>query len=191
MAVSSPPSTSLCLLSQALPLHKCSLSICYVLGAPGQWGWHGPPGASSGGRDGRKYINSHVNMGMVTSGGCLEGKGPGVRGSESTPWGSPLSVGVVSEGLSDECQGTCKKWLRRCPETHPELLEFTQTHVHRVGEAIQPCHPLPSHSLPAPNPSQPQRLFQWINSLYNVAKVLEFQLYYYLRETKNLPVCSF
>lgn len=39
---------------------------------------------------------------MITSGECLEGKGLGVRGSESAPWGSPLSVGVVSESLSDE-----------------------------------------------------------------------------------------
>lgn len=39
---------------------------------------------------------------MITSEECLEGKGLGVRRPESAPWGSPLSVGVVSEGLSDE-----------------------------------------------------------------------------------------
>ena len=44
---------------------------------------------------------------------------------------------------------------------HHQLLEFTQTHVHRVSDAIQPSHPLSSPSLPAPNPSQHQRLFQW------------------------------
>ena len=54
-----------------------------------------------------------------------------------------------------------------------QLLEFTQTHVHRVGDAIQPSHPLSSPS-PAPNPSQHQGLFQWINSSHEVAKVLEF-----------------
>ena len=43
---------------------------------------------------------------------------------------------------------------------HHKLLEFTQTHVHRVGDAIQPSHPLSSPSPPAPNPSQHQRLFQ-------------------------------
>ena len=37
---------------------------------------------------------------------------------------------------------------------------FTQTHVHQVGDAIQPSHPLPSPSPPAPNPSQQQGLFQ-------------------------------
>ena len=43
---------------------------------------------------------------------------------------------------------------------HHQLLEFTQTHVHRVGDAIQPSHPLSSLSSPAPNPSQHQGLFQ-------------------------------
>ena len=44
---------------------------------------------------------------------------------------------------------------------HHQLLEFTQTHVHRVGDAIRPSHPLSSPSPPAPNPSQHQGLFQW------------------------------
>ena len=43
---------------------------------------------------------------------------------------------------------------------HHQLLEFTQTHVHRVGDTIQPSHPLLSPSPPAPNPSQHQSLFQ-------------------------------
>ena len=43
---------------------------------------------------------------------------------------------------------------------HHQFLEFTQTHVHRVGDAIQPSHPLSSPSPPAPNPSQQQGLFQ-------------------------------
>ena len=59
---------------------------------------------------------------------------------------------------------------------HHQLPEFTQTHVHRVSDAIQPSHPLSSPSPPAPNPSQHQSLFQWVNSLHEVAKVLEFQL---------------
>ena len=59
---------------------------------------------------------------------------------------------------------------------HQQLLEFTQTHVHRVSDAIQPSHPLLSPSPPAPNPSQHQSLFQWASSLHEVAKVLEFQL---------------
>ena len=59
---------------------------------------------------------------------------------------------------------------------HHQLLEFTQTHVHRVNDAIQLSHPLLSPSPPASNPTQHQSLFQLVNSLHEVAKVLEFQL---------------
>ena len=59
---------------------------------------------------------------------------------------------------------------------HHQLPRFTQTHVHRDGDAIHPSHPMSSRSPPAPNPSQHQGLFQWVNSSHEVAKVLEFQL---------------
>ena len=59
---------------------------------------------------------------------------------------------------------------------HHQLPEFTQTHIHRVSDAIQPSHPWSSPSSPASSPSQYQSLFQWVNSLHEVAKVLEFQL---------------
>ena len=59
---------------------------------------------------------------------------------------------------------------------HHQLLEFTQTHVHRVSDVIQSSHPLAFPSPPAPNPSQHQSLFQWVKSSHEVAKVLEFQL---------------
>ena len=59
---------------------------------------------------------------------------------------------------------------------HYQLPEFTQTHAHRVGDAIQPSHPLSSPSPLAPNPSQHQGLFQCVNSTHEVAKVLDFQL---------------
>ena len=59
---------------------------------------------------------------------------------------------------------------------HHQLPEFTQTHVHWVGDAIQPSHPLSSPSPPAFNLSENQDLFQWISSLHQVAKVLEFEL---------------
>ena len=58
---------------------------------------------------------------------------------------------------------------------HHQLLEFTQTHVHQVSDAIQPFHSLSSPFPPAPNPSQHQSLFQWVNSSHEVVKVLEFQ----------------
>ena len=57
-----------------------------------------------------------------------------------------------------------------------QLLELAQTHVHRVSDAIQPSHPLSSPSPPTFNLSQHQDIFQWVSSLNQVAKVLEFQL---------------
>ena len=59
---------------------------------------------------------------------------------------------------------------------HHQLPEFTQTHVHWVGDAIQPSHPLSSPSPPTFNLSQHQSLFKWVSSLHQAAKVLEFQL---------------
>ena len=61
------------------------------------------------------------------------------------------------------------------PVQHQHL-ELTQTHVHRVGDAIQPSHPLSSPSPPAFNLSQHQDLFQGVSSSHQVTKVLEFQL---------------
>ena len=59
---------------------------------------------------------------------------------------------------------------------HHHLPEFTQTHVHWVGDAIQPPHPLSSPSPPALNLSQHQGLLKWVSSSHQVAKELEFQL---------------
>ena len=58
------------------------------------------------------------------------------------------------------------------------LLEFAEKHVHWVGDAIQPSHPLSSPSPPAFNLSQHQGLFQWVSSSHQVAKVLELQLHH-------------
>ena len=59
---------------------------------------------------------------------------------------------------------------------HHQLTELAQTHFHRVGDTIQISHPLSSPSPPALNLSQHQGLLQWVSSLHQVAKVLEFQL---------------
>ena len=67
-----------------------------------------------------------------------------------------------------------------CPSP-TQLPEFTQTHVHRVSDAIQPSHPLSPPSPPAPNPSQHQSLFQWVNSLHEVA-FSDFQIYLFSPE---------
>ena len=86
-----------------------------------------------------------------------------------------------SQSVSSVAQSCLTLWdpiNRSMPglSVHHQLPEFTQTHVHRVGDAIQPSHPLSSPSPPAPNPSQLQGLFQWVNSSCEVAKVLESQL---------------
>ena len=59
---------------------------------------------------------------------------------------------------------------------HHQLPESTQTHVHGVGDAIQPSHPMLSPSPPAFSLSQHQSLFKWVSSLHQMAKGLEFQL---------------
>ena len=59
---------------------------------------------------------------------------------------------------------------------HHQLLELAQTHVHRVGDAIQPSCSLSSPSPPAFSLFQHQGLFQWVSSSHQVAKVWEFQL---------------
>ena len=64
-------------------------------------------------------------------------------------------------------------WTAACQASvHHQLPESTQTHVHWVGDAIHPSHPLPFPSPPAPNPSQHQGLFKWVSSSHQVAKVL-------------------
>ena len=60
---------------------------------------------------------------------------------------------------------------------HHQLLETAQTYVHRVGDAIQPSHPLSSPSPPAVNLSQHQGLFQWVSSSYQMVKILELQFH--------------
>ena len=80
--------------------------------------------------------------------------------------------------VAQSCPTLCKPMNRSTPglPVHHQLPEFTQTHVHQVSDAIQPSHPLSYPSRPALDISQHQSLFQWVNSSYKVAKVLEFQL---------------
>ena len=85
---------------------------------------------------------------------------------------------IQFSSVAQSCPTLCDPKIRSTLglPVHHQLLEFTQTHVHRVSDAIQLSHPLSSPSPPAPNPSQHQRLFQWVNSLHEMDKVLEFQL---------------
>ena len=94
------------------------------------------------------------------------------------PWRSVEVVSVQFSSVAQLCPTLCDPMNRSMPGllVHHQLPEFTQTHVHQVGDAIQPSQPLLSPSPPAPNPSQHQGLFQWVSSSHEVAKVLEFQL---------------
>ena len=85
---------------------------------------------------------------------------------------------VQFNSVAQSCPTLCDPKNHSTPglPVHHKLPEFTQTHVHRVGDTIQPSHPLSSLSPLAPNPSQHQGLFQRVNSSHEVAKVLEFQL---------------
>ena len=88
------------------------------------------------------------------------------------------SLSVQFSSVTQSCLTFCNPMNRSTPgfPAHHQLLELTQTHVHQVGDAIQPSHPLSSPSPPTFYLSQHQVLFQWLSSLYKVAKVLEFQL---------------
>ena len=69
-------------------------------------------------------------------------------------WGKPIFTYQFSS-VTQSCLTGCDPMNRSTPglPVHQKLPEFTQTHVHRVGDAIQPSHPLSSPSPPAPNPS--------------------------------------
>ena len=85
---------------------------------------------------------------------------------------------VQFSSIAESCPTLCDPMdcSRPGSPVHHQLLELTQTHVHWVGDAIQPSHPLSAPSPPAFNPSKHQGLFKWVSSSHQVAKVLEFRL---------------
>ena len=80
--------------------------------------------------------------------------------------------------VSQSCPTLCDPMDCSTPglPVHHQLPELAQTHVHQIGDAIQPFHPLSSPSPPPFNLSQHQGLFKWVSSSHQVAKVLELQL---------------
>ena len=91
----------------------------------------------------------------------------------------PLTF-IQFSSVTQSCPTLCDPMNHSTPglPVHHQHPQSTQTHVHWVGDAIQPSQPLSSPSPLALNPSQHQSLFQWVNSSHEVAKVLEFQLQY-------------
>ena len=95
------------------------------------------------------------------------------------PWtASRSNQSVQFSSVAQSCPTLCDPMNCSTPglPVHHHLPEFTQTHVHRVRDAIQPSHPWSSPSPPALYLSQHQGLFKWVSSLHQVAEVLEFQL---------------
>ena len=143
-----------------------------------------------------RWCHSAISSSVVPFSSCPQS----LPASESFPMSQLFTWGSQSIGVSALTSFLPKKsqqdsWVQfssvaqSCPipcdpmncttsglPVHHQLPEFTQTHVHRVDDAIQPSHPLSSPSPPAPNPSQHQGLFRWVNSSHEVGKVLEFQL---------------
>ena len=91
-------------------------------------------------------------------------------------------VSVQFSSVAQSCPTLCDPMNRSMPG---QLPESTQTHVHWVGDAIQPSHPLLPPSPPASNRSHHQSLFQWVSSSHEVAKVLQFQLS--IMPSKEIP----
>ena len=83
---------------------------------------------------------------------------------------------IQFSSVTQSCPTLCNCMNCRVPglHVHHQLPDF-QTHVHWVGDAIQPSHPLSSPPPPAFNLSQYQDLFKWVSSSHQVAKVLELQ----------------
>ena len=150
----------------------------------GLWAWRGEERACGhiGGRKGWDDLREwHWNIHTTTCKCLAQGaqlsalQWPGGVG-----WGRWVGGRLKREGISSVQFSPTLRDPMNCSTpglpVHHQRPEFTQTHVRRVSDAIQPSHPLSSPSPPAPNPSQHQSLFQWVNSSHEVAKVLEFQL---------------
>ena len=101
-------------------------------------------------------LSSHLSMPVYAK---IKQRQNGAMGCVLRPF--PLFSSQFSS-VAQSCPTLCNPMNRSTPglPVHHQLPEFTQTHVHRVSDAIQPSHPLLSPSPPAPNPSQHQSLFQ-------------------------------
>ena len=88
------------------------------------------------------------------------------------------SISIIFSSVAQSCLILCDPMDCSMPgfPVHHQLPEFTQSHVHWVGDAIQPSDPLLSPSPPTLNLSQNQGLFQWVSYSHQMVRVLEFQL---------------
>ena len=102
-------------------------------------------------------------------------------------------MGIQFSSVTQLCPTLCDPMNHSTPgfPVHHQLPKSTQTHVHLVGDDIQPSHTLSSPSLPPLNLSQHQGLFKWVSSSHQVAKVLEFQLQHQPFQWTHRPDLSF
>ena len=131
------------------------------------------------------YHMSHQGSPWVCSNTCRKSEGCGQAEQEvGSKWQEQLSrdrpqyASTQFSSVAQSCPTHCNPMDCSMPglPVHHQLLEFTQTHVHWIDDAIQPSHPLSSPAPPAFNLSQQQGLFKWVSFSHQVAKVLEFQL---------------
>ena len=154
---------SLCVL--CLVTHSCP-ALCDLMDC-------GRPGSSIYG-----ILQARIQewVAMLSCKGASQSRSPALQVDSvlSEPPGKPLITFSSVQSCPTHCDPM--DWSTPGVPVHPQLPEFTQPHVHWVGDAIQPPDPLLSSSPPAFNLSQNQGLFQWVSSSHPVAKVLEFQL---------------
>ena len=158
------------LLQLKIILLKCSLYVKppqiailpFCISFSWGWSWSLPP------------VQCHKPLPIVHQALCLSNLNPWIH--LSLPLYNHQSVQFSS--VAQLCLTLCDPMNHSTPRlpVHHQLPEFTQTRAHRVSDAIQPSHSLLSPSPPALNLSHHQGLFQWVSSLHEVAKVLEFQL---------------
>ena len=119
-----------------------------------------------------------IEWGRVSLGNREEGANEHLHMFPSDLFGIVCSCQFNS--VAQSCLTLCNPMDCSTPDfpVHHQLLELTQTHVHRVSDAIQPSHPLSSPSLPSFSLFQCQDIFQWVSSLPQVAKILELRLQY-------------
>ena len=135
--------------------------------------FHQPaPAHHDGGSFSRVYFGKWVTLCYQTNLGCRFG-----ASAESC---AIFRNSSQFSSVAQSCPTLCDPMDCSTPgrPVHHLLPESTQTHVLWVSDATQPSHPLSSPSPPALNLSQHQRLFKWVSSSLQVAKVLEFQLQY-------------
>ena len=145
-----------------------ALSCVQLFAPPWHSSWNSP-GQNTGVGSCSLFQRVFQTQGLVTKGEmALEGRRDKLEVSHSDQFSS----------VAQSCLTLCNPMDCSMPgfPVHHQLLESAHTHVHWVGDAIQPSHPLSSPSLPAFNLSQHRDLFKWVSSSHQVAKVLEFQL---------------